>query len=265
MDRYISRKLALAAALTVALATAGPAVADELAVAVKARDIKQVLALLKGGADPNRHSSYGAPINEAATLGPPEIVVALLDAGADPDMRGFAGVSPLHAAALSGQSAITRILVERGAQVDALDNLGRTPLLTYASGAAHNLDVLRILLKAGANPNAVEKMTNISVLDYIAIQGHADEAELLVAAGANVNTKDNLFGETPLHFATDCCNAAIGNHDMVRFLIANGADVNAKDFGGYTPLGYVRRCASHSGLMVDILTKAGAIESDRSD
>jgi len=191
-------------------------------------------------------------------LGPPEIVVALLDAGADPDMRGFAGVSPLHAAALSGQSAITRILVERGAQVDALDNLGRTPLLTYASGAAHNLDVMRILLKAGANPNAVEKMTNISVLDYIAIQGHADEAELLVAAGANVNTKDNLFGETPLHFATDCCNAAIGNHDMVRFLIAHGADVNAKDNDGHTPLGYVRRCASHSGLMVDILSKAGA-------
>ena len=258
MGRHKSRQLVLALILTAILAAAGPVAADDLAVAVKARDAKQVLVLLKGGADPNRHSSYGGAINVAAALGPAEIVVALLDAGADPQMRGFGGVSPLHAAALSGQSAIVGILVDRGAQIDALDNLGRTPLLTYASGAAHNLDVLRILLKAGANPNAAERTTNMSALDYIAIQGRTDEAELLVIAGANVNDRDSLFGQTPLHFATDCCNAAIGNHDMVRFLIAHGADVNAKDVNGYTPLGYVRRCASHSGLMVDILSKAGA-------
>jgi ankyrin repeat protein len=253
-----SRKLALAAVLTVALAGASPVVADDLAVAVKTRDTNQVLALLKGGADPNQHSSYGAPINLAAALGPPEIVVALLDAGADLQVRGFGGESPLHAAALAGQPIITRILVERGAQVDALDNLGRTPLLTYASGAAYNVVVLQILLKAGADPNAAEHTSKMSALDYIAIRGRTDEAEMLVMAGANVNAKDSLYGETPLHYATDCWNSAVGNHDLVRFLIAHGADVNAKDFNGYTPLGYVQKCTSHSGLMVDILGKAGA-------
>lgn len=258
MGRYSSRMLALAITLTAALAAMSPAAADDLAIAVKARDTEQVLALLKGGADPNQHSSYGAPINVAAALGPPEIVVALLDAGADLQMRGFGGASPLHTAALSGQSAITRILLAGGAQVDALDNLGRTPLLTYASGAAHNLDVLQILLKAGANPNAAERTTEMSALDHMAIHGRVDEAELLVLAGGNVNDSGSLFGETPLHFAADCDNAAMGNHDMVRFLIAHGADVNAKDGNGVTPLGYVRRCTSHSGLMVDILTKAGA-------
>ena len=45
---------------------------------------------------------------------------------------------------------------------------------------------------------------------------------------------------------------------MVRFLISHGADVNAKDANGITPLGYVRRCAATSGLMIDILSKAGA-------
>jgi ankyrin repeat protein len=190
-------------------------------------------------------------------VGPPEIVDALLDAGADPRMRGFGGMSPLHAAALSGQSEIARMLVERGAEVDALDNLGRTPLLTYASGAVHNPVILQILLKGGANPNAADQSTDISVLDYVAIQGHANEAELLVTAGANVNARDNRFGETPLHFATDCFEAAVGNLEMVRFLIAHGADVNAKDGNGVTPLGYVRRCAPNSGLMVEVLTKAG--------
>ncbi|WP_162918477.1 ankyrin repeat domain-containing protein [Taklimakanibacter deserti] len=240
---------------------AGPVAADDLTAAIKARDSEQVQALLRGGADSNRSSSYGGPINLAAALGPPEIVVALLDAGADPQMPGFGGMSPLHTAALSGQPAITRILVQRGAQVDALDNLGRTALLVYASGAAHNLDVLQILLKAGANPNAAERTTNISVLHYIAQQGEVEEAELLVAAGANLNARDNLFGQTPLHHANACCNGAIGaivNHEMVRFLIAHGADMNAEDINGRTPLFYVRKCSPNASLLIDIMSKAGA-------
>jgi len=257
MDRCNSRKLGLAVLLTAALA-AGPVAADDLAVAVKARDTNQVLALLEGGADPNRHASYGAPINVASALGPVEIVIALLNAGADPRKRGFGGAGPLHAAALSGQSEIARVLLERGAAVDALDNLGRSPLLTYASGSVNNVVVLQILLKAGADPNAAEQTTNISALDYVATKGNAAEAELLVAFGANVNARDSQFRRTPLHFATDCCNGASGNHDMVRFLIAHGADVNAKDIDGITPLGYVQRCAPNSAMMIEILSKAGA-------
>jgi len=253
-----SRQLASAIMLAITLCAAGPAAGDDVAAAVKARDTSHVLKLLKAGADPNQHSSYGAPINVAAALGFPEIVVALLDAGADLQTRGFGGVSPLHEAVLSGKSTIVKILVERGAKLEALDNMGRTPLLTYASASTHNLDILRILLKAGADPKAVEPATTFSVLDYVAISGRTDEAELLVAAGAKVNGGDNLFGETPLHFALDCYTGAIGNHAMVEFLIAHGADVGAKDKAGSTPLEYVRRCTPNGGLMLDILAKAGA-------
>lgn len=258
MSRNMSRASGLAIILAAVLAVAEPAAADNLTTAVKARDTPRVLALLKGGANPDSRSPYGAPINLAAALGPSEIVVALLDAGASPQTPGFGGASPLHAAVLSGQSEIIKILLDRGAKVDALDNLGRTPLLTYASSSSHNIVVLKALLEAGANPNAAEQSTDITVLDYVAIHGHVDEAELLIAANANVNARDNLFGETPLHFAMDCCNAAAGNYHMARFLIAHGADVNAKDVNGYTPLDYVRNCAPNSGLLVEILTKAGA-------
>lgn len=136
--------------------------------------------------------------------------------------------------------------------------LGRTPLLTYAFGPAHNVVVLKILLKAGADPNAAEQSTGKSVLDYVAIRGHADEAELLVAAGANVNAKDSLYGETPLHFANDCWLGAVGNYDMVRALLAHGADPNVRDVNGDTPLAYVRKCTPNAALMIDILTKGGA-------
>lgn len=258
MRRNLPHASVPAMILVVALAVAGPVAADDLTAAVKARDPQRVLALLKDGADPNSQLNYGAPINLAAALGPPEIVVVLLDAGADPRMRGFGGASPLHAAVLSRQPEIIKILLDRGAEINALDNLGRTPLLTYASSSAHDISVLKVLLKAGANPNAAEQPADISVLDYIAIQGNADEAELLVLAGANVNARDILSGKTPLHFATDCCSATGGNYDVVRSLLAHGADVNARDINGFTPLSYVRRCAPNSGLLIDILTKAGA-------
>jgi ankyrin repeat protein len=257
MPRCVSRKPLLFALFISVSASSGPVAAGDLLSAVKARNPEQVEALLKAGADPNRRSSYGAPINLAAGLGSLEIVVDLLDAGADPHVAGFGGATPLHAAALSGQMDVAKVLLERGARVDARDNLGRIPLLTYASSATHNLDLLKVLLRVGANPNAVEDATGISVLDHVAAHGNADETALLIAAGAKIDSRDKLFGRTPLHFATDCCLSTTGSFEVVKSLIDHGADVNAKDVNGSTAIDNVRRCAPHSGLMLSILKEAG--------
>ena len=251
-------RLGLAGFLALLLSSSGSVAADDLALAIRMRDAKQVSALLKAGADPNRHMSYGSAIGLAAALGPPETVVVLLDAGADPQTPGFGGLTPLHQAVLSGQAEITRILLKRGARVDALDNLGRTPLLILASGSIDNLDVVKILLQAGADPNAVQHGDQTSVLEYVARHGRVAEAELLVTAGARINARDSVFGMTPLHDALDCWDGAIGNHDMVRFLIAHGADVNARDLNGQTPMDYVRICTPNSAHMISILAEAGA-------
>ncbi|WP_257463312.1 ankyrin repeat domain-containing protein [Archangium lipolyticum] len=52
----------------------------------------------------------------------------LLDAGAPVDARGNEGATPLHRAAAYGYAPITELLLARGAEVNALDGLGRTPL-----------------------------------------------------------------------------------------------------------------------------------------
>ena len=57
--------------------------ANDLFDAAKARDVKRGLALLNAGADPNERSPYDGPLHVAAKLGPPEMVIALLEAGAD--------------------------------------------------------------------------------------------------------------------------------------------------------------------------------------
>jgi len=64
------------------------------------------------------------------------------------------------------------------------------------------------------------------------LKGDTAAMKGLLAQGADIRTKDRIYGRTLLHLAVE------RNHrDMVELLIANGADVNAKDeVNGWTPL-----------------------------
>ncbi len=107
--------------------------------------------------------------------------------------------APLHAAALNGHKGIAELLIAKGADVDAKDALGNTPLYN-------------------------------TILFNAALDGYKEIAELLIAKGADVNAQDKN-GNTPLHEA-----ATSGLKEVVELLIANGADVNAKKKFGRTPL-----------------------------
>jgi len=118
--------------------------------------------------------------------------------GADLHVRGGFGMTPLHAAAFSGNLEVVRILIEYNpADVNARDGNESTPLL-WVSGGHYFKDgsVLRFLL----------------------------------AHGADINVQ-NQFGETPLHFAS--FNGAL---EVVRLLLEHGADVQAKNNDGKTAL-----------------------------
>lgn len=257
MTSHPSRFPVFGPAAVIAVFLTGPVSAGELYDAVKTRDVDRVLMLVHSGADPNQRSPYDGPLHVAARLGPLEMVVTLLEAGADTELAGYGGIHPLHAAALAGQTKIVSILLERGAKVDALDNVGRTPLMTFVSGAVGDVGVLRILLAAGADPNLIDGAAHLYALHYAAMQGRVDETALLVAAGADVNAKDSLYGKSPLHYAMDC-DSMRGTQAVVQFLIDHGADVNARDLNGMTPLDYARRYAPNNGLLHEILNRAGA-------
>jgi ankyrin repeat protein len=251
----------IAITAVIAAVLTGPVSANDLYDAAKTRDVSRVLRLVNSGADPNERSPYDGPLHVAVRLGPPKMVIALLEAGADIELPGYGGIHPLHAAALAGQKKIVSILLGRGARVDALDNVGRTPLMTFVSGEAGDVETLKILLAAGANPNLMDGAVHLYALDYAAMQGRVDEADLLVAAGADVNAKDSLYGKSPLHYAIYRPHNPIGlrgNQEVVQFLIDHGADVNARDYDGMTPLDYAKRYAPNNGLLHQILKKAGA-------
>ncbi|KDQ18633.1 hypothetical protein BOTBODRAFT_29017 [Botryobasidium botryosum FD-172 SS1] len=123
------------------------------------------------------------PITRAAWLGSPAAVIALLNAGADPNSYGRHNNRPLHFAAElmahpEGPDAI-RALIKAGAQVDAMNHYGITPLLLAAlQGSA---PAVQLLLQAGANQHA-RSSSGCSPLHYsFALMGHSEGEEALRA------------------------------------------------------------------------------------
>ena len=181
-----------------------------------------VRTLLEAGADANARASdyktdYGwswTPLHLAAEHNPdPEVVAALLEAGADLSAPGGAGFippssSPLHHAGSNPNPAVAAVLLDAGADVNAVSSTGETPLHDAA--------------RANSNPEVIT---------------------LLVEAGADVNARDPR-GYTPLHTAA----ANNANPDIVTALIAAGAEVNARDPDGFVPTG--RKANDRTPLLV---------------
>ena len=76
--------------------------------------------------------------------------------------------------------------------------------------------------------------------------GNIEAVKQHLAAGTDVNAKNNKYGMTPLHQA-----ARSGRNEIAELLIAEGADVNAKDELGRTPLDLV------AGETIALLRKHG--------
>lgn len=111
--------------------------------------------------------------------------------------------------------------------------------------------VLRVLIKAGANLNAVEhpKCSGYTPLMRAIAAKNMQAFRMLLKAGALIDKRGSY--EMPLHLA-----AELGSGDFIRACIAAGAKIDVRDGGGKTPL----MTAAHFGQIgiVELLLKAGA-------
>ena len=124
----------------------------------------------------------------------------------DPASRS--GRSSLHYAAKNGLVAIVKALIERGASINA-----RIPDSIYE----HWVTFL------GHIPHEAYERTWITPLHNAAGEGHAEVAEILLKAGADLNAAGSQ-GYTPLSVAVHA-----GHTDVVKILLDHGADVHKKD------------------------------------
>jgi ankyrin repeat protein len=201
--------------------------------AVKSDDVETVKAFIEAGADLDQPDLWGPPLCIAVRRGSKEIVEVLLANGADiegPTAAGAGKLHPLHIVASNPRGAsLARLLLERGAQLEARDGAGRTPLI--AAVDADNASVADVLLRAGADPNSPDSLHGNAPLVWAAAEGRLEVARLLLERGVDVNRKLPPDGDTPLH-------VAVGHHriQIVPLLVRYGADVNAVNAFGHTAL-----------------------------
>lgn len=137
--------------------------------------------LLTRGADPQRGDNGGnTPLCVAIRQNELEVVRLFASLRCGISTRNARGETPLHYAA-SGQSVeLLASLVEAGAELDARDDDGWTPLFYASQNSVH---IAAFLVACGANVNAVDKRRRSPL--YVAVQDRrADVVALLLAEGA---------------------------------------------------------------------------------
>lgn len=172
-------------------------------------------------------TGHTSPIREASR-GSPRLVQFLIDNGADALAKNAKGYTALHQACHSRNLEVARLLLDIGANPNAKTNPERTtPLI------------------AACTEYRPPKTINRQIKLYNVVQ-------LLLQRGADPNTKTNK-GLTPLHLLASGHCLDLRCFDL---LLAYGADINAKDKFGATPLHMA--CRSQDAVLVRALLVAGA-------
>ncbi|HUF47892.1 MAG TPA: ankyrin repeat domain-containing protein [Vicinamibacterales bacterium] len=163
----------------------------------------------------------GPPTVEAARRGDIEAIRALVQAGADVNATQGDGLTPLHWAAERGDRALAEVLLHAGANVRAVTRIGdHTPL--HVASRTGSASVVRVLLDAGADASQATTTSGVTPLHLAAASGSVEAVTALLDKGAAIDAREQAWAQTPLVFA-----AAANRVEVVRTLLARGADVNA--------------------------------------
>jgi ankyrin repeat protein len=234
-----------------------------------ARDPAKVSMLLAHGADVNVQSKQGRTPLIVAAQSNQESVRLLLAQGADVKARDDAGITPLMNAALAGDLASVRAMVDKGADVNAeaslFQDFGSTPLM--AAACSSNPAIVRYLIAKGAkiqtvSNNSVEVrngllgMFKMTALMKAAPDNRAEVFEALLEAGADLKPRD--VREMNVLMLAVASERADPRH--VALLLKAGADPNARSALGETSLDWALKFGNPE--IISMLRQAGGHEGD---
>jgi ankyrin repeat protein len=225
----------------------------KFAVAIENDDLDKVRALLDSGLSADTHIDYGenfeTPLMKAAREATLEIARLLIARGAEVNARDGEQTTALEAAISREQTDMVALLLEKKADPNSVNKYMQSALSNAA--AAGNLEVTEMLLKAKAKPELPGLV--LTPMMFGAFAGNSDLIRLLVRYGANVNYASKETGQSALTSAITA-----GKPEIVALLIELGANVNQKAPDGDTPLKMAKN--GDQDDVVAMLKAAGAKE-----
>ena len=194
-------------------------------------EILKAALSIDGAAKINDNSGMGgmSALHWSAKNGNTEITELLLDAGADPNVTSKIGKTPVTVAAESGEVEVLSILIDRGGNIEAIDQIGGTPLL-WAAGLSPSSDTVAYLIKVGGNVNLIDT-NGMTPLIWAAGIGKPDTVKLLIDNGADLEVAEMHQQETALMRA-----ARIGKPETLGYLLDAGANPEARNALGHSAL-----------------------------
>ena len=221
------------------------------------RERDPVTVLIKAGADPYIENNRGmTPLAVAATTARTEAVKGLIAAGVNPNHRTRAGDTALHLIARSSLAAMVPVLTTAGADPNMPDGQGYRPLELTLYERGHRKGrwtTARALLDAGADVRNFKpsKRGESTPTLVVARKGSVELMKALLAAGADPNARTH--DRAPLHSAA----ARWKLPEMVDVLIHAGADLDSQtEYYLETPLHFAARFGHWSAI--EALLSAGA-------
>lgn len=183
-------------------------------------------------------------IIDAIRTGDQSAFLRTLDAEAGAiNKKGAAGASPLMWAALDGDVAAVRVLLERAADPNVANDAGATALMW----AVPDLAKVTLLLERGADVNARSTDGRTALLVAAGVRGAAPVVKLLLDRGANAShVAPGLLG--PVTALVEA--AYVGDADIFRMLLERGSDPK---LAGPAPLVFALRANCTS--CIDVLLK----------
>lgn len=178
--------------------------------------------------------SNSSALHSAAASNDISNVQYLLSQGANVNARTSMSLrTPLHYAAKNNKGdshfEVAQLLLNNGADVNAKDHYGKTPLYLLVENG--ELKIIKLLLDFKADIHIIYDECNL-IFFTVDFNKNIEVLQLLVDNGLDVNHSGNS-GSTPLHWA---CNLNLDNIKIIKCLLKNNANMSAINQYGDTPL-----------------------------
>ena len=216
-------------------------------------DIQKTKLLLQNGADINAKAKSGntALLIACVGSGQYEMVRLLLSKGADAKAINELGQSALHRTAMFGDTATAALLLSNGADVNACSKQKETALRGAVTN--ENKQMVYWLLRKGADPNIADSYDAVP-LSYAVVLNDKEIVQAILDKTTNINCVD-IDGLTCLMWA---CYDEHENPAIINALLKKGARVDIKDKKGRTALAWALKKGNTA--KVTLIKKTGALE-----